>query len=54
MGVETQLLRITPVRGPPRWDSVDALMGEGLDVELYWDDVAQLAPDFEVDQRISW
>jgi len=27
---------------------------EGSDVEPNWDEAAQLVPDFEVDQRISW
>jgi hypothetical protein len=29
-------------------------MGEGVAVEPDWDEAAQLAPNFEVDQRISW
>ena len=46
--------RITPARGPPLWDDCDAQMGEGLDVPPDGDDVAHLAPEFEVDQRVSW
>jgi hypothetical protein len=29
-------------------------MGEGVEVEPDWEEAAQPAPDFEVDQRISW
>jgi hypothetical protein len=32
----------------------DAPMGEGVEVEPDWDEAAQPAPDFEVDQRVSW
>lgn len=28
-------------------------MGDGVKVELDWDEAAQPAPDFEVDQRVS-
>jgi hypothetical protein len=31
-----------------------AQMGEGVEVAPNWDEVAQPAPDFEADQRISW
>jgi hypothetical protein len=54
IGVETEPPRITPARGPPLWDGCDAPMGEGVEVEPDWDEAAQPAPDFEVDQRISW
>jgi hypothetical protein len=53
-GAETEPPRITPARGPPLWDGADAQMGDGVDVEPDWDDGAQLAPEFEVDQRIRW
>ena len=46
--------RITPARGPPLWDGYEAQIGEGVDVASDWDDVAQVAPDFEADQRVSW
>jgi len=39
---------------PPLWDGCDAPMGEGVEVEPNWDETAQPAPDFEVDQRVSW
>lgn len=55
IGVETEPPRITPARGPPLWDGCDdAQMGEGVEVEPDWDEAAQPAPGFEVDQRVSW
>jgi hypothetical protein len=45
---------ITPARGPPLWDGCDVPMGDGVEVEPDWDEAAQMAPDFEVDQRVSW
>ncbi len=54
IGVDAEPPRITPARGPPLWDGCDAPMGEGVEVEPDWDEAAQPAPDFEVDQRISW
>jgi hypothetical protein len=47
-------MRITPARGPPLWDGCDAQMDEGVDVASDWDEAAQVAPDFEADQRVSW
>jgi hypothetical protein len=38
---------ITPARGPPAWDDAPEPMPE-------WDLLAQPAPDFEFDQRVSW
>jgi hypothetical protein len=29
-------------------------MGDGVEVETDWDEAAQPAPDFEVDQRVRW
>jgi hypothetical protein len=52
--VETEPPRITPARGPPLWDGCNAQMGDGVEVEPDWDEAAQPAPDFEVDQRVSW
>jgi hypothetical protein len=54
IGVDSEPPRITPARGPPLRDGCDAPMGEGVDVASDWDDVAQVAPDFEADQRVSW
>jgi hypothetical protein len=54
IGVDAEPPRITPARGPPLWDGCDAPMGEGVEVEPNWDETAQPAPDFEVDQRVSW
>jgi len=36
------------------WDGCEAQAGEGVEVEPDWDEAAQLAPQFEVDQRINW
>ena len=54
IGVETESPRITPARGPPLWDGCDAQMGDGVDVEPDWDEAAQVAPQDEVDQSVSW
>ena len=54
IGVETEPSRITPARGPPLWDGCDAQMGDGVEVVADWDEAAQVAPDDEVDQRVSW
>ena len=54
IGAETEPPRITPARGPPLWDGCDVPMGDGVEVEPDWDEAALPAPDFEVDQRISW
>ena len=54
IGVETELPRITPARGPPLWDECDAQAAEGMESVPDWDEAAQPAPDFEVDQRVSW
>jgi hypothetical protein len=52
--VETEPPRSTPARGPPLWDGCDAPMGDGVQVEPDREEAAQPAPDFEVDQRVSW
>ena len=54
IGAEAEPPRITPARGPPLWDECDAQMGEGVNAQPDWDEAAQPAPDFEVDQRVSW
>jgi hypothetical protein len=54
IGAETKPPRITPARGPPLWDDGDAQVGDGVDVGPDWDEAAQTAPDFELDQRVSW
>ena len=46
--------RITTTRGPPLWGACDVQMNDAVDVGPDWDDAAQPAPEFEVDQRISW
>ena len=54
IGVDSQPPHISPARGPPLWDDCDAHVGEGVAVEPDWDLAAQPAPDYEVDQRVSW
>jgi len=54
IGVEPEPPHITPARGPPLWDGAEAQAGEGAEPAPAWDEAAQPAPDFEVDQRISW
>ena len=54
IGVDAEPPRITPARGPPLWDGCKGPRGEGVEVEPNWDEAAQPAPDFEVDQRIRW
>jgi hypothetical protein len=54
IGVDSEPPHISPARGPPLWDDCDAQVGEGVAVEPDWDLAAQAAPDFEVEQRISW
>jgi hypothetical protein len=54
IGADAEPPRITPARGPPLWDGCDVPMGEGVEVVPDWDEAPQPAPDFEVDQRVSW
>ena len=54
IGVDAKPPRTTPARGPPLWDGCDAPMGDAVEVVPDWDEAAQPAPDFEVDQRVSW
>ena len=54
IGAETEPPRITPARGPPLWGGADAQVGDGVDVAPDWDEAAQVAPDIDVDQRVSW
>jgi len=56
IGVDSEPPQISPARGPPLWEECgDAQMGDGAQIEpADWDLVAQAAPGFEVDQRISW
>lgn len=53
IGVEAEPPRITPARGPPLWEGCDAQAAEGVEAAPDWDEAAQPAPDFEVDQRVS-
>ncbi len=54
IGVESEPPRITPARVPPLWDDCNAQTDDGFQIEPDWDLAAQPAPDFEVDQRMSW
>ena len=56
IGVDSEPPHISPARGPPLWqDGGDAQMDDGAQIEpAGWDLAAPPAPDFEVDQRISW
>ena len=54
IGADAEPPHITPARGPPLWDELDAQAGEGSQAEPDWDLVPQPAPDYEMDQRINW
>jgi hypothetical protein len=55
IGVDAEPPHITPARRPPLWDGCNAQqMGDGIHVAPNWDDAAQQAADFEVNQRVSW
>lgn len=58
IGVDSDIPRLSPTRGPLLWDECDADIGEGiaaqLDWAIDWDEAAQTAPDFVLDQRINW
>lgn len=54
IGADSELPHIAPARGPPLWDGCDAQAGEGIETWSGWDESAQPAPDFEVDQRVNW
>ena len=54
IGVDSKAPRISPARGPPRWDDGDAQVDDGARIEPGWDLAAQPAPDFDVNQRVNW
>jgi hypothetical protein len=58
IGVDSEPPRVAPARGPPLWDEGDAKLDDGVQIEpdwcADWDLAAQPAPDYKVDQRISW
>ena len=55
IGVDSEPPHISPARGPPLWADCDAQTDDGAQIEpADWELAAQPAPDFEVDQRISW
>lgn len=43
-----------PVYGPPLWESCDAQMDDGMQIEPDGELAAQPASSYEVDQRINW
>jgi hypothetical protein len=45
---------IAPACGPSLWEDCDVQVGEGGQGEPEWDLAAQLAPDYEGDQRVNW
>jgi len=58
IGVESEPPHIASARGPPLWEGCDSPVDDGVQGEpdwaTDWDLAAQPAPDYEVDQRISW
>ncbi len=54
IGADSQAPRINPARGPPLWEDCGAPVGKGVEVEPDWDVSAQIAPDYQFDQRIAW
>ena len=56
IGVDSEPTYIVTARGPPLWEHCSgAQIGEGVEIEPADRGlVAQAAPDFEVDQSISW
>jgi hypothetical protein len=52
--VDSEPPKISPARGPPLWEGVDARLGDEAQAEPDWDLAAQPATDYEVDQRINW
>ncbi len=67
IGVDAEPPRITLARGPPLWDEGDAQASDGkinnpvashgesqVETGLEQDPSAQIEPDYQYDQRISW
>ena len=54
IGADSEPPHIAPARGPPLWEGCDAPVDDGVQGEPDWDLAAQPAPDYEVDQRVSW
>ena len=58
-GTQADEITLTPLERIDRiaallWDGCDAQTGDGVELEPAWDEAAQLALDFEADQRVSW
>lgn len=58
IGVDSQPPRVAPARGPPLWEDCDAQADDAVHIEpdwgTGWDLAAQVAPDFNADQRVNW
>jgi hypothetical protein len=56
IGVDSEPPRLSPAREPPLWDEcdADAQRRETAQAGPDWDLAGQPAPDYEVDQRVSW
>ena len=53
-GAAEQPVQPAQVQAEPATTGAGMEEGEGVEVEPDWDEAAQPAPDFEVDQRVSW
>ena len=57
IGVQSEALLIAAARGPPLWEDCGAQACEGTQLGPHWlaswAEAAQLAPDYEVDQRVN-
>ena len=57
IGMEPEVPRITPARGPPLWDDAGAQeLGESVEAQAEpdWDLAHQSSPDYLDDQRTDW
>ncbi len=58
IGVQSEAPPIAAARGPPLWEDCGAQACEGTQLGPHWlaswTEAAQLAPNYEVDQRINW
>ena len=50
MDAAMRLITSEPV---PLWDDCEVQMGEEVPIEPDWDQAAQAAPDYEMDQRVN-
>ena len=54
IGEDSEPPHIAPARGSPLWEDCDAQVDDGAQSDPDWHLAAQPAPDYCVDQRISW